>query len=118
MRAPNTFPVNVDGVGTFECRRRTMRVAVVITAEYNRLTEGADHVGPELGTVCNILAYLKGMVISGPDGWDPYEADPDSPDDMGKIEKVYSAIKAEEGRFRTGAGAQPQGQGAGGEPVD
>lgn len=114
---PDTYPVNVDGLGTFQCRRRTMRVAVAITAEYNRLTEGADQVGPELGSVCNILAFLKTVVADAPDGWDPYAADPDSPDEMAKIEKVYSAIKVEEGRFRNEAGAQPKGQSQGNKPV-
>ena len=117
MRTPDTILVHVDGLGTFEVRRRTMRVAIAITAEYNRLTEGADQVGPELGSVCNILAYLKGMIVSAPDDWDPYALDPDSADDMALIEQVYSAIKADEGRFRTGAGAQPQGPGTGGEPI-
>lgn len=112
MRDPATFTVAVDGVGSFTCRRRTMRTAIAITAEYNRLTEGAEQVPDEFAGICNFIAYLKAMVVAGPGDWDPYLADPDSEADMERLRKVYVAVKDAEGRFRAGAGADAQKPGA------
>jgi hypothetical protein len=105
MRDPHVFTVAVDGVGSFTCRRRTMRTAIAITAEYNRLTEGAEHVPEDFAGICNFIAYLKAMIIHGPGDWDPYQADPDSAADMDKLRQVYMAIKEAEGRFRQSAGS-------------
>ena len=118
MRQPDTFPVTVDGFGTLLCQKRTVRVAVAVTAEYNRLTEGAEEVSGEFASVCNFLAYLKVVVLSGPDGWDPYGVDPDSEAAMEVLHKAYRAIKEAEGRFRSKPDAQPEVAGAGAEPVD
>ncbi|WP_295455304.1 hypothetical protein [uncultured Thiodictyon sp.] len=112
-----TFMVPVDAVGVFECRRRTMRVAVAITAEYNRLTEGAESIGGEFAGICNFLAYLKAMVVRGPDGWDPYAIDPDDEAAVAALQDVYAAIKTAEGRFRKPAGDQPQSASASVQPV-
>lgn len=109
---PDTFSVAIEGVGTLTCRRRTMRTAVAMAAEYNRLTEGAEVVPPEFDGLCNFLAYLKVMVVDGPDGWDPYAVDPEDPDAMARLRLAYSGIQDAEGRFRSGAKPQPEGEGA------
>lgn len=111
MAGPDTYPVQIDGVGTLMCRRRTMRTAIAIAAEYNRLTEGADRVSPEFDGICSALSYIKGMTVEAPDGWDPYEFDPDSAEDMAKLRKVHDAIQAAEGRFRRGSGADTKAAG-------
>jgi hypothetical protein len=100
MPDPQVFTVAVDGVGSFTCRHRTMRTAIAITAEYNRLTEGAEQVPDDFAGICNFIAYLKVMVVYGPSDWDPYQTDPDSATDMEKLRQVYTAIKEAEGRFR------------------
>lgn len=118
MADPNTQVVTVEGVGAFVCRRRTMRVAVAISAEYNRLTEGAEIVSPEFAGVCNFMAYLRVIVITGPDGWNPYDVDPDDNEAMDVLRKVYVAIKDAEARFRGKPGKEPQVQSEGSGGVD
>jgi hypothetical protein len=118
MRDPTTFPVTVDGVGSFVCRRRTMRTAIAITAEYSRLTEGMEQVPVAFAGICNFIAYLKVMVLTGPSDWDPYLTDPDSQTDMDRMGEVYAAVKDAEGRFRAGAGKDPQGTSPGTVGVD
>ncbi len=98
-----TYNVNVEGIGNFVCRRRTMRVAVAISAEYNRLTEGASTVSKELDAIADFLSFLAVVVVSGPEGWDPYLCDPDSAQEIERLQSVYRAIKDAEARFRAGA---------------
>lgn len=114
----DTQVVMVDGIGSFVCRRRTMRVAIAISAEYNRLTEGADNIGPEFAGICNFMAYLRAMVVSGPDNWAPYDIDPEDNDAMDELRKVYMAIKDAEARFRKKPGSEPQGASPGVSGVD
>lgn len=118
MRDPNLHTVAVDGIGTFQCRRRTMRAAIAITAEYNRLTEGADVVSPEFAGICNFMAYLSAMIASGPAGWDPYSVDPDDEGAMDKLRQVYTACKDAEARFRVTPGSEPQAKSEGPSGVD
>ena len=106
--------VQVDGVGSFEVRKRTVRVVVGISAEYNRLTEGAEEISSDFGWLCSFLSYLKGMIVSGPEGWvDPYEVDPEDEAAMAVLHKVYAAIKENEGRFRGEPEKEPKTKGAG-----
>lgn len=107
MRGPKTFQVNVDNVGTFECRRRVMRTAINIEVEYARLTQGVTGLDVETQYFCRILAYLKAMVISGPDGWDIDDMDPDDAGESQRLQEVFAAIKAEDERFRGGAKPDP-----------
>ena len=118
MRDLNTQIVTVEGVGSFVCRRRTMRVAIAITAEYNRLTEGAENVSHEFAGICNFMAYLRTIVVSGPDDWSPYDVDPDDGEAMDRLRQVYQAIKDSEARFRAKPGQEPQESGEGSSGVD
>lgn len=110
-----TSVVTVDGIGVFRYRRRTMRTAVAINAEYNRLTEGAQAVSGEFAGLCDFLAYLTVMIVEAPDGWDPYAVDPDSEEEVGRLNRVYRAIKDAEARFRAGTGSERPSQGKGAE---
>lgn len=110
-----TAVVTVDGIGVFRYRRRTMRTAVAINAEYNRLTEGAQAVSSEFAGLCDFLAYLRVMIVEAPDDWDPYAVDPDSEEEVGRLNRVYRAIKDAEARFRTGTGPDRPGSGKGAE---
>lgn len=118
MRDLTTFPVAVEGIGTFHCRRRTMRVAIAISAEYNRLTEGAAEVSAEFAGICNFMAYLAVVVAKGPPDWTPYDVDPDDGEAMDRLRQVYQAIKDSEARFRAKTGKEPQESGAGTSGVD
>ncbi len=113
-----TFTVQVDDVGAFECRRRTMRVQVAISAEYNRLVEGAETVSRSLDAMASFLAYLQAMIINGPDDWDAYAIDPDDPDEVDQLQRVYAAIQAEEARFRKGRQPKPEAESKGISKVD
>lgn len=100
-----TQVVNVDGVGSFEVSQRTVRQALAISAEYNRLTEGAEMVAPDFQAVCDMMSYLVVMVVKAPDDWgDVYLMDPDDEEAMLKVRAVYSALRAAEARFRYPAG--------------
>ena len=118
MPIPKTFTLHVPHVGTFECRRRVMRTAVQIAAEFNRLVEGDPNPPPYFAELCNFLAYLKVMIVAGPDGWDVDNVDPESEAEMTALREVYEAMTAEEARFRRDAGADPASAGAGPEPAD
>jgi len=103
-----TYTVDVDGVGAFECRRRNMRLLAAINAEYNRLTEGADSVSDEFSSLAEFLAYLRVTIVSGPEGWDVYEADPDDPEETQRLQKVYEEVRKAEARFRARPGTESQ----------
>lgn len=103
--------VQVEGVGAFEIQRRTMRVQVAISAEYNRLTEGAAQVSPALDGLASFLSYLAVMVVKAPDDWDVYAIDPDDPEAIERAQKVYRALVDAEARFREGAGEDAQKSG-------
>lgn len=115
MRGPDTYTVHVPGVGTFQCRRRVMRTAIQVMAEYNRLVEGDPNPPGYMAELCNFLAYLKVMIVSGPEGWDVDTVDPDSETDMAALRSVFEAITAEEARFRQGSGKEPAPTGEGAE---
>lgn len=118
MKASPTFSVAVDGVGTLECRRRTIRVAAAISAEYNRLVEGAERVAPEFDAIAGVLAFVRVVVTAWPDGFDVYEADPDDEAVWARIYAVYTAVKDAEARFRRSARNESAGASAEPEPVD
>lgn len=118
MPSTKTFTIHVQNVGTFECRRRVMRTAVQLTAEYNRLVEGDPNPPSYFADLCNFLAYLKVMVVSGPDGWDVDNVDPDSEAEMKALREVYDAIVTEEARFRQGPGTDAAQASAGAQPAD
>jgi hypothetical protein len=97
-----SYPVVVESVGTFECRRRTLRVEIKIGAEFSRLTEGEEVIPGWLRELCEIVSTLKCLVVKGPDGWNVDEMDPQDEKTFGRLIAVYNAILAEEARFRTG----------------
>lgn len=113
-----TFTVQVDGVGAFECRRRTMRVQVAIAAEYNRLVEGAESISRSLDSMASFMSYLQAMIVDAPEGWDAYAVDPDDPDEVEQLQQVYAAIQAAEARFRKGRKPKPEAASEGAVEVD
>ncbi len=104
---PETFPVVVENVGTFECRRRTLRVEIKIGTAFSRLTEGEDKIPAWLRELCEVVSTVKCLVIHGPDGFDVDRMDPQDEETFGKLIAIYHAILAEEARFRTGTEKTP-----------
>jgi len=107
-----TYPLVVDGVGTFECRRRTLRVEIHVGAEFARLTEGQEQIPSWLRDLCEMTSTAKVLIAKGPDGWNVDEMDPQEPETYEKLAKVYTAIREAEGRFRRPPKGGPQENGA------
>ena len=106
----DTYMVEVAEVGSFEVRRPIMRTAVRIEVEYARLTEGVESLPIDLQFICRIMAYLKVMVVSGPEGWEVDNVDPYSEGETAKLREVFEAITAEEARFRSGGKEKPEAE--------
>jgi hypothetical protein len=104
----DTYPITVESVGTFECRRRTLRVEIKIGAEFSRLTEGEEKIPSWLRELCEVVSTVKVLVAKGPDGFDVDAMDPQDEETFGKLMAVYSAITAAEARFRTKPEIHPQ----------
>ena len=115
---PNTYVVNVPDVGTFEVRKRTLRVQMAIHAELNRLTEGAplSTLSDWFIDLCGLVAELNGLSIKAPDGWSMEDVDP-LDDGYDRLRIVYRAIRTQEDSFRTKAkGDQAASSGSGEQP--
>lgn len=100
MAEPATFTVHVDGAGTFVFLRRTMRAELSVAAEFSRLIEGVATPTPFLEQTAGILATLKVLTKSSPDGWDPEALDPLDQDSYSTLLKVHGALRAREAEFR------------------
>ena len=96
-----TYPVTVENIGTFECRRRTLRVEIKIGAEYARLTEGEEKIPAWFRELCEIVSALKCLIVKGPDGFSIDDMDAGEEESFEKLVAIYSAILSEERRFRT-----------------
>lgn len=110
---PNTYVVNVPEIGTFEIRKRSLRVQMAIHAELNRLTEGAplSTLSDWFIDLCGLVAELKGLIIKGPDGWSIEDTDT-LDDGYDQLRVVYRAIRTQEDSFRSHAKG-PQAASAG-----
>lgn len=109
---PGTYPLAVEGVGTFEIRRRTLRVEIQVGAEFARLTEGEEQIPAWLRDLCEMTSAVKVLAVKAPDGWDVDGMDPQEPATYEKLAKVYRAIREAEGRFRRPPAGGPQAEGA------
>lgn len=104
---PATFPVEVEGIGEFEFRKRTLRLEQKISAEYSRITEVANP-EPWASVIARYEAEIKVLASKVPEGWAPDEADPEDPETYQRIKRVGEALAAKERFFRTGAEAERQ----------
>ena len=116
---PATFVVNVPDLGAFEIKRRTLKVQMQIHAELNRLTEGAPlaSLSDWYMDLCGLVAELKVLIVSSPEGWSMADADPFE-DGYEQMRTVYRAIRAQEDSFRLKAkDHQAASAGTGQEPA-
>lgn len=102
----STQTITVDGIGVFTLRRRTLRVEIQISAEFNRLAEGQDTLAGWFRDLCEMVAYLKGVVVEAPPGWDLDAMDPE-PETYQRIVQVFTAAREKEATFRPKPPAQP-----------
>jgi hypothetical protein len=106
IAAPLSF--QVDGIGAFEARRRSVKRQMQIEAAY-RVAVGADpDDAPESQrTVCAIYADLKVLTAKAPPDW--VLDDADLPD----VYAVYAALRSAEDRFRKALAEQRKTAGEG-----
>ncbi|HET8550853.1 MAG TPA: hypothetical protein VFM97_00065 [Gammaproteobacteria bacterium] len=116
--ANQNFTIDVDGVGTFVCRRRVMRDEFRIDAEYSRLTEGVEMPSRKLDATASMTATLKVQVVEAPEGWDLEKMDPLDPETYQRLLNVYTALMEREAFFRRGPGQPSQGSRQGNGGVD
>jgi hypothetical protein len=106
-----TFTLDVDGVGAFTAKRRTMLTEIEIAAEANRLVGGQEELSEWLRGLVMTVATLKVQIVKAPDGFDLEELDPDDPDSYALMQQVYRAVKAKEADFRSGKRATGKSEG-------
>lgn len=106
-----TFGLDVEGVGNFAFRHRTMRDELRIATEYSRLTEGIDTPSKQLDAIANMLSTVKVLCAEPPDGWDIETMDPLDPQTFAQLFTVYSALREREKFFRSRPGQTGQGEG-------
>ena len=111
MITAKTFPAQIEGVGAFTFRRRTLRDEIKIGAAHERLTEGLESVSEGFRRLTYMLAALSVMTLDSPPGWEPMDLDPLDPETFTKVGAVYGGLREAEERFRAGAGPVPEGAG-------
>lgn len=104
---PPTFQVDVEGIGTFEFRKRTLRLEQRVSAEYSRITE-VPNPEPWASVIARYEAEIKVLASKVPEGWTPDEWDPEDKESYEKIRRVGEALAEREKFFRTGAAAERQ----------
>jgi hypothetical protein len=113
MTPAKTFTTQIEGVGAFVFRRRTLRDEIRIGAEHERLTEGLESVSEGFRRLTYMLAALGVLTVDAPPGWDPMDLDPLDPATFDKVGAVYGGLREAEERFRGAAGQVPPGAGEG-----
>lgn len=93
------FSVDVEGVGTFQFGRRTMRDEIKIQVEYARLIEGVEPT-EWLAVVAGWIATLKVLTVMAPADWDIEEMDPLDDETYARLARVHQALVDKERSFR------------------
>ena len=105
MKPQRTYQVEVDGVGTFTFRRRTMGDFVRIPNKALEILGGVPQ-HPWLLDQATMLAELGMLAVGAPEGWDIEMMDPLDDGDVAVVRKVHGRLIEEEARFRGGAAAE------------
>lgn len=112
MKEPKTFTVEVPEIGTFTFRQRTMRDLVRIGAEYGRMTDGVEAMPAGISAFAEALSDLTVLTVSGPEGWNLDAMDPLDESSVGKVMRVFGALRDKETSFRNVPGKGSEGGGA------
>lgn len=111
-----TFSVEVEGIGPFVFRRRSMRDEFRIEAEVSRLTEGVATPTANLLAMANVVAPVKVLCVEAPKNWNIDELDPFDEESYKRIAAVHTALATKEKLFRAGNAKAGADAGAGGQP--
>lgn len=118
QESPNQFTLDVEDIGRFTFRKRTLMMQAAIECEYARLTEGLLLVTPYLEQLAGSLADIRVLMVTGPKGWgvkDLDEMDADDPEVLPRLQKVWSALRDKQASFQKPAEPKEGGQGVGGD---
>ena len=115
--AKGDFSVEVEGLGTIICARRTNRDRFRIGAEYQRLTEGAPIGDNDFGLVAEATATFKVLLVEGPASLLAaldMDAEVDANEDTDVVLiRCYLALRQKELSFRRGNGGDSEASGSG-----
>ena len=115
--AKGDFSVEVEGLGTIVCARRTNRDRFRIGAEYQRLTEGAPVGVSDFGVVAEATATFKVLLVDGPApllAALDMDAEVDANEDTDAVLiRCFLALREKELSFRRGTGNDSEASGSG-----
>lgn len=108
-----TFELDVEGVGLFVFKHRTIRDTFKIEAEASRMLGGPiDDQSLRAGAAA--FATLAVLTVTAPPEWDLEALDPFEPaETASKLLMVHGALRLAEERFRHPGQGDGAGQGAG-----
>lgn len=102
MATPATFPIEVEGIGSFTFAKRTLGAQFKIEAGAVRLL-GGDAPSDSLYRLAITFATVQHLAVTVPDGWAIEEIDPLDDEQMDRVQKVFGRLREAEKTFRAGA---------------
>lgn len=111
MILAKTFEAEVEGLGLFTFRKRTMRDQTSIEAEQHKILRGITD-SPALENTAHMIAVLTIQTITAPKDWDLEALDPLDDGDWKLLRSVWEAFRKAEERFRKGPAADGASPGA------
>ena len=99
MPVERTHRLEVEGVGSFVFRRRTLKLQAKLESVMDDITGGPVR-SKNLQRFCAALATLETLTVEAPPGWDLEEADPLDDDAFANVAKVWEALREQEETFR------------------
>ena len=110
MSLPQTYPVEVEGVGNFVFRRRTYADRAKVANRTLAILGGVpEH--PYLLDEASKIAELELLIVEAPSGWDIATLDPLDDEDVAQMARVHGRFAEEETRFRGAFKAARGGRG-------
>lgn len=111
-----TFDVEVEGIGAFTFRKRTMADQIWVESEAYRMAGGGPESCPGGYSSAIRLAALQRFTVAAPNGWDLSDADPLDMEAWDRVMQVSEAHREAEDRFRGRAAPNGKGVGPAGKP--
>lgn len=107
--AARTFPLDIEGVGAFVFRERTMLDHVHIEQEVRRQTAGLTD--QDLILAVEATVTLPRLIVDGPPDFNPAELDPLDRNSWIALGAVYGGLRKAEEDFRADRAAKRAGMG-------
>lgn len=112
MALERTYTFDVDGIGTFVFRRRTMAHRYSITAAALKIMGTGEVTNLGLLAETEKMAEVQLLCVSAPEGWNVEDMDPLDPEEMRQFGIVHARFREAEETFRRGAAAKRPGVGS------